>query len=75
MAGTGRNPDDDAGGDAADGSSAAPTIYDVARVAGVSIASVSRVLNRQRNPRRKPGIASWRRSPSSASPRTGRRGR
>jgi LacI family transcriptional regulator len=31
--------------------SAAPTIYDVARAAGVSIASVSRVLNGQRNPR------------------------
>ncbi|MGO9503325.1 MAG: LacI family DNA-binding transcriptional regulator [Streptosporangiaceae bacterium] len=30
---------------------AAPTIYDVARIAGVSIASVSRVLNDQRNPR------------------------
>lgn len=28
-----------------------PTIYDVARVAGLSIASVSRVLNGQRNPR------------------------
>jgi LacI family transcriptional regulator len=30
--------------------SAAPTIYDVARTAGVSIASVSRVLNGRRNP-------------------------
>jgi LacI family transcriptional regulator len=29
---------------------AQPTIYDVARVAGVSIASVSRVLNERRNP-------------------------
>ena len=33
------------------GAIAAPTIYDVARAAGVSIASVSRVLNGQRNPR------------------------
>jgi LacI family transcriptional regulator len=32
-------------------SDAPPTIYDVARVAGVSIASVSRVLNGRRNPR------------------------
>ncbi len=59
--------DEDAAGDAAstgDGGSAVsgmgspagdptapPTIYDVARAAGVSIASVSRVLNGQRNPR------------------------
>jgi len=55
--GTGRDPagEDPAGslGEAGDlvGSSAAPTIYDVARAAGVSIASVSRVLNGQRNPR------------------------
>jgi LacI family transcriptional regulator len=33
-----------------DGSGGPPTIYDVARVAGVSIASVSRVLNGRRNP-------------------------
>ena len=48
-------PGQDAAGVASDdlagGSSAAPTIYDVARAAGVSIASVSRVLNGQRNPR------------------------
>ena len=40
--------------DSAPGTSASdapPTIYDVARVAGVSIASVSRVLNGRRNPR------------------------
>ncbi len=59
--------DEDAAGDATstgDGGSAVsgmgspagdptapPTIYDVARAAGVSIASVSRVLNGQRNPR------------------------
>jgi LacI family transcriptional regulator len=40
----------DADGLASD-SAATPTIYDVARVAGVSIASVSRVLNGNRNPR------------------------
>jgi len=39
-----------AGGLGAD-PTAPPTIYDVARAAGVSIASVSRVLNGQRNPR------------------------
>ncbi|HMD92390.1 MAG TPA: LacI family DNA-binding transcriptional regulator [Trebonia sp.] len=46
------------GGQAAPGSAgdeddglAPPTIYDVARAAGVSIASVSRVLNGRRNPR------------------------
>ncbi|HUD35762.1 MAG TPA: LacI family DNA-binding transcriptional regulator [Streptosporangiaceae bacterium] len=33
------------------GTGQAPTIYDVARAAGVSIASVSRVLNGQQNPR------------------------
>jgi len=47
-----RNPShgeshEEAGGERA----AAPTIYDVARLAGMSIASVSRVLNGQRNPR------------------------
>ena len=56
MDGTGTDLADDPGGDARGsgdpgGSSAAPTIYDVARAAGVSIASVSRVLNGQRNPR------------------------
>ena len=40
-----------AGGAADADPTAAPTIYDVARAAGVSIASVSRVLNGQRNPR------------------------
>ncbi|MGH7734213.1 MAG: LacI family DNA-binding transcriptional regulator [Gemmatimonadales bacterium] len=64
MDGTGTDPAGDAGrdaggglagdaaaGDQEGGSSAAPTIYDVARMAGVSIASVSRVLNGHRNPR------------------------
>ena len=37
--------------DQAGDADAPPTIYDVARAAGVSIASVSRVLNGQRNPR------------------------
>ena len=37
--------------DSRDSANMPPTIYDVARVAGVSIASVSRVLNGQRNPR------------------------
>jgi len=43
------NRDPDRG--VAEGRDGAPTIYDVARAAGVSIASVSRVLNGQRNPR------------------------
>jgi LacI family transcriptional regulator len=38
-------------GDVGADPTAPPTIYDVARAAGVSIASVSRVLNGQRNPR------------------------
>ena len=37
--------------DSRDISRTPPTIYDVARIAGVSIASVSRVLNGSRNPR------------------------
>jgi LacI family transcriptional regulator len=52
--GTGMNEtsgQDASGGAPVGGPSAAPTIYDVARAAGVSIASVSRVLNGQRNPR------------------------
>ena len=40
-----------ANGTGTDGDGGAPTIYDVARAAGVSIASVSRVLNGRRNPR------------------------
>jgi len=47
-------PGDDNRGESAGsglGMAAAPTIYDVARAAGVSIASVSRVLNGRRNPR------------------------
>jgi LacI family transcriptional regulator len=39
------------GARAADEGPVRPTIYDVARAAGVSIASVSRVLNGRRNPR------------------------
>ncbi len=38
-------------GGASDPAADPPTIYDVARAAGVSIASVSRVLNGRRNPR------------------------
>jgi LacI family transcriptional regulator len=49
-AGLAANPGAGGFGLAAD-PTAAPTIYDVARAAGVSIASVSRVLNGQRNPR------------------------
>jgi LacI family transcriptional regulator len=41
----------DAMTDTREAASTRPTIYDVARVAGVSIASVSRVLNDRRNPR------------------------
>jgi len=50
LAADGLAADPELGGLAAD-PTAAPTIYDVARAAGVSIASVSRVLNGQRNPR------------------------
>ena len=46
----GLSADPELGGLSAD-PTAPPTIYDVARAAGVSIASVSRVLNGQRNPR------------------------
>ena len=48
---TGAAADGVPGTSLASGTTAPPTIYDVARVAGVSIASVSRVLNGQRNPR------------------------
>jgi LacI family transcriptional regulator len=50
-AGPAADPATLAGADPAADPTAAPTIYDVARMAGVSIASVSRVLNGQRNPR------------------------
>ena len=63
-------------GNGAGDSTAPPTIYDVARVAGVSIASVSRVLNGQRNPRqetRERVLAGGGRARLRA--RTGRRGR
>ena len=51
--GSADRPSDGSHGGGARGGPAgqAPTIYDVARAAGVSIASVSRVLNGQRNPR------------------------
>jgi LacI family transcriptional regulator len=47
----GDDGDDGDAGDGEDGGGLPPTIYDVARAAGVSIASVSRVLNGTRNPR------------------------
>ncbi len=50
LAADGLGTDPELGGLGAD-PTAPPTIYDVARAAGVSIASVSRVLNGQRNPR------------------------
>jgi len=50
LAADGLTADPELGGLTAD-PTAPPTIYDVARAAGVSIASVSRVLNGQRNPR------------------------
>ncbi len=54
---------------------APPTIYDVARAAGVSIASVSRVLNAHRNPRQETRERVCRRSRSSGSCPTARPGR
>ena len=51
LAGGGQASPDAAGAGAAGDGPAPPTIYDVARAAGVSIASVSRVLNGRRNPR------------------------
>jgi len=51
LAGGGQASPDAAGAGAAGDGVAPPTIYDVARAAGVSIASVSRVLNGRRNPR------------------------
>ena len=51
LAGGGQASPDAAGAGAAGDGPTPPTIYDVARAAGVSIASVSRVLNGRRNPR------------------------
>jgi LacI family transcriptional regulator len=50
-AGNGTGNAVDGAGNGTGDPTAPPTIYDVARAAGVSIASVSRVLNGQRNPR------------------------
>ena len=50
-AGNGAGNAVDGAGNGTGDPTAPPTIYDVARAAGVSIASVSRVLNGQRNPR------------------------
>jgi hypothetical protein len=53
-----------------DGAELPPTIYDVARAAGVSIASVSRVLNGTRNPSCRPGRACSRPRTRTSSSRT-----
>ena len=49
-----------------------PTIYDVARAAGVSIASVSRLLTDSETRARKPGSGSCRQWPSWVSRPTAR---